>query len=143
MPKGFLLPLNLSKVPAGLPGFAEKPPRLAKGFLRRRKLDFRRSLSCDVPTGAIYKLVFLNTDPRNPTVTAILASIAIGETDCRLTNHSQLKAGPRVLHIIRMQQLEDRHARDFFFRPSEDGLPRRVGGLKISLGIESPEQVGT
>ena len=42
-----------------------------------------------------------------------------------------------------MQQLEDRHARDFRFRPSEDSLPRRIGGLEISLGIERPEQIGT
>src|ERR1700682_505906 len=69
--------------------------RLSKGFLRCRKLDFRSSLGCDVPTGAIYKIVLLNAHPRNPTVTAILASIAIDETDCRLTNQSQLKAGPR------------------------------------------------
>jgi hypothetical protein len=39
-PKGFLLPLNLSKVPAGLPGFAEKPPDFPKGFLPAGPLDF-------------------------------------------------------------------------------------------------------
>jgi hypothetical protein len=77
--------------------------RLSNGLSGRRKLNFRRSLSRDVPTGAIHKAVFRNANPRNPSVAAILASIPVGETDRRLTYLRQLKAGPRVLQVVWMQ----------------------------------------
>ena len=61
----------------------------------------------------------------------------------RLTDLGQFKAGSRVLQIVRVQQLEDRHAGDLRLRPSKDGLPRWIGRLEIALGVEGPEQIGT
>ena len=64
---------------------------LPKRLLGRRKFDFRRSLGGDVSTGAIDKALFRDADPGNPAVAAILASIAIGETDRRLTDRVSSK----------------------------------------------------
>ena len=97
----------------------------------------------DVPAGAIHKTIFRNANPGNPAIAAILAPIAIDEADRRLADQREFKAGPRVFHIVRMQQFEDRHAGNLRLRPAQDGLPRRIGSLEISLGIERTEQIGT
>jgi hypothetical protein len=60
--------------------------RVPKSLLGVRQFDFRRPLGGDVSTGAIHISIFRNANPGNPAITAILASITIGETECRLTD---------------------------------------------------------
>jgi len=114
---------------------------LTQRFLRRQKFGFGCSLRGDISASAINEMVFLNADARDPPIAAILASIAVGKTKCRLTDERQLKAGARVFHVVRVQQLKDRHTGHFGFRPSENCLPCGIGGLKISLGVKCPQQV--
>ena len=68
--------------------------RLPKGFLRGGELDFRLALGRDVATGAIDKAVFRNADPGNPTVAAVLAAIAVDETERRLADLASARSRP-------------------------------------------------
>ena len=54
-----------------------------------------------------------------------------GEAERRLTDLRQFEAGARVLQIVGVQQVENRHAEDFFFRPSQHAFPRRIGRFEI------------
>ena len=116
--------------------------RLSKRLLRSGKLNFGHFFGRDVPAGAIHKVIFLNANPGNPTVAAIFATIAIDEAERGLADQGKFEAGPCVFHIVRVQQFEDRHAGDLCFRPAQDGLPRWIGSLEISLGIERSQQIG-
>ena len=116
---------------------------LAQRFLCCRQLGFRLSLGCDVPARTIDIAFLGNADPRDPSIAAVLAAVAIGKAQRRLADLRQLEAGARVLAVVRVQQVENRHAEDFCLGPSEHAFPGRVGGFEISAGIQGPKQVGT
>src|ERR1700726_1909444 len=115
---------------------------VTQGLLSCSQLSFRGFLSSDIPPSAIDVTVLGNADPGDPAVAAVLAAIPVGEAERWLADLGQFEAGAGVLQVIGVQQVEDRHADDLFFGPSQHALPRWIGRFEVSLRIERAKQIG-
>src|ERR1700733_2857405 len=93
--------------------------RLSQSLLRGRELRFRQLFARDVPASAINEAIFQNANPGNPTKATVLASITIDEAERGLPNQGEFEAVPRVLRIVGVEQLEDRHAGNVRLRPAQ------------------------
>ena len=117
--------------------------RLPQRLLRALERLGLLALLGDVAPAAIDHAAVRNAHPRDPAAAAVLAAVAVREADRRLALLRQVEAAARALDVVRVQQLEDRHARHFGFGPSEHRHPRWVGRDEIPLGVQRAEQVGT
>ncbi len=96
----------------------------------------------DVATAAIDHAVFRHTHPRDPSIAAVLAAIAVGEADRRLALLGQVETRLSALDVVGVQQFEDRQAGDLLLGPAQRRFPGGVGRFEIALRIERAEQVG-